>query len=106
MVQLSLSVEGMFGLTRPRWKRLVEAVEHFSFAGLYLSDHFVMLEPPDHPSLDLVVALIYLADYTERVRFGPMVSPPSVRDPLMLAWQAAALDDLSCGRMLLGVGSG
>jgi alkanesulfonate monooxygenase SsuD/methylene tetrahydromethanopterin reductase-like flavin-dependent oxidoreductase (luciferase family) len=52
------------------------------------------------------VALTWLADHTERVRFGPMVSPLSLRDPVMLARQAAALDDLSGGRMVLGLGAG
>ncbi len=106
MVELSISVEGLFGLTWPQWKRLVERVEHLGFAGLYLSDHFNMPEPPDYPSLELIVALTYLADHTQRVRFGPMVSPLSFRDPVMLARQAAALDDLSGGRMVLGVGTG
>lgn len=106
MVEVSVSVEGLFGLTWPDWKRLVRSVEDLGFAGLYLSDHFFLPEPPAYPSLELVVALTYLADHTERVRFGSMVSPLSVRDPVMLARQAAALDDLSGGRMVLGVGTG
>ena len=106
MVELSISVEGLFGLTWPDWKRLVHTVEDGGFTGLYLSDHFLMMAPPDQPSLELIVALTYLADHTDRVRFGPMVSPLSVRDPVMLARQAAALDDLSGGRMVLGVGTG
>ena len=87
-------------------KLLVRAVEDLGFACLYLSDHFVLPESPDYPSLELVVALSYLADHSERVRFGPMVSPLSFREPVMLARQAAALDDLSGGRMVLGVGAG
>ena len=106
MVELSISVEGWFGLTWPDWKRLVRTVEDQGFAGLYLSDHPVMIAPPDYPSLEAIVALTYLADHTERVRFGPMVSPLSIRDPVMLTRQAAALDDLSGGRMVLGVGTG
>jgi alkanesulfonate monooxygenase SsuD/methylene tetrahydromethanopterin reductase-like flavin-dependent oxidoreductase (luciferase family) len=85
---------------------LVQSVEDLGFAGLYLSDHFNMPEPPDYPSLEAIVALTYLADHTERVRFGPMVSPLSFRDPVMLAQQAAALGDLGNGRMVLGVGTG
>ena len=46
-------------------KRLVRAVEELGFAGLYLADHFVPPLPPDYPSLDLIVALTYLADHTE-----------------------------------------
>ncbi len=106
MVELSISVEGVFGVGWPEWKRLVRTVEDLGFTGLYLSDHFVMVAPPDNPSLEPVVALTYLADHTDRVRFGPMVSPLSFRDPVMLARQAAAIDDLSGGRMVLGLGTG
>lgn len=106
MVELSISVEGVFGVGWPQWKRLVRTVEDAGFASLYLSDHFVMIEPPDYPSLELIVALTYLAHHTDHVRFGPMVSPLSFRDPVMLARQAAALDELSGGRMVLGLGAG
>ena len=106
MVEISVAVEGLFGLTWPAWKRLVRAIEDLGFAGLYLSDHFLPPEPPDYPSLDLIVALTYAADHTDRVRFGSLVGPLSYRDPVMLARQAAALDDLSGGRMVLGVGAG
>ena len=106
MVEVSIAVEGLFGLTWPAWKRLVRAVEDLGFAGLYLSDHFVLPEPPDYPSLDLVVALAYAAEQTARVRFGPLVAPLSYRDPVMLARQMAALDELSGGRLVLGVGAG
>jgi alkanesulfonate monooxygenase SsuD/methylene tetrahydromethanopterin reductase-like flavin-dependent oxidoreductase (luciferase family) len=106
MMELSVSVEGLFGLTWPAWKRLVRAVEDLGFAGLYLSDHFILNVPPNCPSLELIVALTHLADTTERVRFGSMVAPLSVRDPVMLTRQAAALDELSGGRMVLGVGTG
>ena len=106
MVELSISMEGWFGLQWPQWKRVVHAVEDLGFAGLYLSDHSVMPAPPDYPSLEMIVALTYLADHTDRIRFGSMVSPLSIRDPVLLARQAAALDDLSDGRMVLGVGTG
>ena len=106
LVELSVSVEGVFGLTWPLWKRLVRGVEDLGFAGLYLSDHFLLNSPPDQPSLELIVALTHLAENTERVRFGPMVAPLSVRDPVMLARQSAALVDLSGGRMVLGLGTG
>jgi F420-dependent oxidoreductase-like protein len=106
MVDLSVSVSGVMGLDWTAWTRLVRAVEDLGFAGLYLSDHFVAPDPPDHPSLDLIVALAYAADHTERVRLGSMVAPLSFRDPVMLARQAAAIDDLSGGRLVLGVGAG
>jgi alkanesulfonate monooxygenase SsuD/methylene tetrahydromethanopterin reductase-like flavin-dependent oxidoreductase (luciferase family) len=106
MAELSITFEGLFGLTWPEWKLLVRNVEDLGFSALYLSDHFMLSEPPAYPSLEMVVALTYLADHTERVRFGPMVSPLSFREPVMLARQAAALDDLSGARMVLGLGTG
>ena len=54
----------------------------------------------------MVVSLAYLADHTERIHFGPLVAPLTFRHPALLARQAAALDDLSGGRMVLGVGAG
>jgi alkanesulfonate monooxygenase SsuD/methylene tetrahydromethanopterin reductase-like flavin-dependent oxidoreductase (luciferase family) len=106
MIDISISVEGWQGLNWPRWQRLIAEVEALGFAGLYLSDHFNISDAPDANSLELVVALTYLADHTQRVHFGSMVSPLSVRDPVLLARQAAAIDDLSGGRMILGLGAG
>ena len=105
-MQLAISCEGWFGLDWPQWKRLVGEVERLGFAGLYLSDHIHLASSPPLPSLELIVALTYLAGHTERVRFGAMVSPLSVREPVTLARQAAALDNLSGGRFVLGVGAG
>lgn len=106
MPALSIMIEGQNGLTWPRWKRLVAEVERLGFAGLFRSDHFTNAQPPDKESLELVVSLAYLADHTQRIHFGPLVAPFSFRDPTLLARQAAALDDLSGGRMILGVGAG
>jgi F420-dependent oxidoreductase-like protein len=106
MIEVSISVEGQTGLTWPLWKRWVAMAEAKGFAGLYRSDHFTMPDPPDEDSLECMVSLAYLADRSRRVRFGPLVAPLSFRDPVMLARQAAALDDLSLGRMVLGVGTG
>lgn len=105
-MQVSIACEGWFGLDWPQWKGLVREVERLGFAGLYLSDHILLGAAPPLPSLELIVALTYLADHTERVRFGAMVSPLSTRDPVTLARQAAALDSLSGGRFVLGVGAG
>ncbi len=106
MVALSIMIEGQMGLTWPHWKRIVSEVEDLGFAGLFRSDHFTNARPPDKDSLEMVVSLTYLADHTQRIHFGPLVAPISFRDPPMLARQAAALDDLSGGRMILGVGAG
>src|SRR5690349_15448314 len=105
MIELSVSIEGLCGLTWPAWKRIVDQAEPLGYAGLYCSDHFILEDAP-RASLEMIAALTYLADHTQRLHFGPMVAPFSFRDPVMLARQAAALDDLSGGRMILGVGAG
>src|SRR5512138_3737515 len=99
-------IEGQDGLTWPRWQRLASEVEQLGFAGLFRSDHFTNAGPPDKESLELVVSLAYLASGTNRIHFGSLVAPFSFRDPAMLARQAAAIDDLSGGRLILGVGAG
>src|SRR5258708_8973077 len=103
MVALSIMIEGQMGLTWRHWKRIVSEVEDLGFAGLFRSDHFTNARPPDKDSLEMVVSLTYLADHTQRIHFGPLVAPISFRDPPMLARQAAALDDLSGGRVILGL---
>lgn len=106
MVSISIMIEGQDGLTWPRWQALVNEVEALGFAGLFRSDHFTNAQPPDKDSLETVVSLSYLAAQTKRIHFGPLVAPVSFRDPRLLVRQAAALDDLSGGRMILGLGAG
>ncbi len=106
MVAVSLMIEGQNGLTWSHWKQLVSEVEELGFVGLFRSDHFTNAQPPDKASLETIVSLTYLADHTQHVHFGPLVAPFSMRNPMFLARQAAALDDLSNGRMILGVGAG
>jgi len=105
-MEVSIVIEAQQGLNWPRWKRLVAEIDALHFAGLYRTDHWTEPKPPDADALELIVALTYLAIHTERIRFGPLVAPLSFRDPRMLARQAAALDDLSGGRLVLGVGAG
>src|SRR6476659_7803915 len=106
MTAISIMIEGQDGLTWPRWKRLAAEVESLGYAGLFRSDHFTNAGPPDKESLELVVSLTYLAASTERIHFGSLFAPFSFRHPALLARQAAAIDDLSDGRMILGLGAG
>lgn len=107
MVRLSVLVEGAHGLTWNRWKEFVRETERLGFTGLYGSDHFTLSgTPPDRDSLELVVSLAYAVDHSQRLHLGQLVSPVSFRDPVMLTRQMLALDDLSGGRMIYGVGAG
>ncbi len=106
MLEVAIMVEGQNGLNWPRWQRLARAVEDLGFVGLYRSDHYTNASPPDMDSLELWVSLTWLASHTERIEFGPLVSPASFRHPTMTARVAAAVDDLSGGRLTLGLGAG
>jgi F420-dependent oxidoreductase-like protein len=105
-MDIAIMIEGQNGLNWPRWQRIAQAVEDLGFAGLYRSDHFTNANPPDLDSLELWVSLTWLASHTRRIEFGPLVSPVSFRHPTLTARIAAAVDDLSGGRLTLGMGAG
>ena len=105
-MQLSITLEGHFGLTWAKWQQLTTAIERLGFAGIFRSDHFAQPAPPDADALEALVSLAYLASHSRSIHFGTLVAPLSFRDPIMLARQAMAIDDLSGGRMILGVGAG
>ncbi len=105
-MKVSISIEAMAGVNWPLWKRLVPMLESMGYATIYRSDHFSLGTPPTSDALELITSLTYLADHTQRADFGSLVAPVSIRDPVMLARQAMSINDLSGGRMILGVGAG
>jgi F420-dependent oxidoreductase-like protein len=106
MLEVAIMLEGQNGLTWPRWQKIVRLVEELGFVGLYRSDHFTNMNPPDIESLELWVSLTWLAGNTSRIEFGPLVTPFSFRHPAFTARMASAVDDLSNGRLTLGLGAG
>lgn len=106
MLEIAIMIEGQNGLTWARWQRIARLVEELGFVGLFRSDHFTNSIPPDLDSLELWTSLTWLADHTSRIEFGPMVTPFSFRHPVHTARMASAVDDLSGGRLILGLGGG
>jgi F420-dependent oxidoreductase-like protein len=106
MLEIAIMIEGQNGLTWPRWQKIARLVEDSGFVGLFRSDHFTNSNPPDIESLELWTSLTWLAANTNRIEFGPLVTPFSFRHPVHTARMAAALDDLSNGRLVLGLGAG
>ena len=106
MLEIAIMIEGQNGLNWSRWQNIVRLVEELGFIGLYRSDHFTNMSPPDRYSLELWVSLTWLACNTKRIEFGPLVSPVSFRHPAQTARMSAAVDDLSNGRLTLGLGAG
>jgi F420-dependent oxidoreductase-like protein len=106
MLEIALMIEGQYGLTWPRWQRIVRMAEDLGFVGLFRSDHLTESEPPDLESLELWTSLTWLASKAKRIEFGPLVTPFSFRHPVHTARMASAIDDLSDGRLVLGLGAG
>ena len=105
-MKIGVIIEGADGLTWPAWQQLARTVEDCGYTGLYRSDHFTLNEPPDKAALELWVSLTWLASHTSRIEFGPLVTPFSFRHPNLTARMASAVDDLSGGRLILGLGAG
>ncbi|KAA3648635.1 MAG: TIGR03560 family F420-dependent LLM class oxidoreductase [Chloroflexi bacterium] len=106
MIEVAIMIEGQNGLTWERWQKIAAATEDLGFVGLYRSDHYTNASPPDKESLELWISLAWLASHTKKIEFGPMVSPVSFREPTMTARMARDVDDLSGGRLHLGLGAG
>jgi len=81
-------------------------VEAMGFDAVWVADHFVNPQSPEQEWLDAWTLLGAFAVATSRVRLGPLVSAPALRDPSLLALQAVTVDHLSDGRLELGVGAG
>ena len=86
---------------------LARHAEEFGFDGLFAFDHFFPPRaPPDRPSLEAYATLAAVAAVTTRVSIGTLVTRASLRPAGLLAKQAGALDDISGGRFVLGIGTG
>src|SRR3989304_5548025 len=107
-MKLGVMTETQEGVGWTEWKNIVQWTEELGFESLWRSDHFFSFFGPSRTidSLDTLVAHTYTAMATRRIRFGPLVLSMTFRQPAVLARMAAAIDQLSGGRFVLGVGAG
>jgi len=86
----------------PLWRR----AEELGFDHAWTYDHLVWAGLPEAPWHSTVATLTAAATVTERIRLGTLVASPNFRHPVTLARDVVTLDDISGGRVLLGVGAG
>jgi probable F420-dependent oxidoreductase len=88
----------------------VRVADGTGWYGVWLADHYMPntgdTTPARGDTYECWALLPAVAAVTERVRIGTLVSPTSVHHPALLAKRAATIDQLSGGRMVLGLGAG
>ncbi|MFI6166225.1 LLM class flavin-dependent oxidoreductase [Nocardia sp. NPDC051052] len=85
--------------------RLAAEAEEAGWHGVFVWDH-LRWRAPVRQAADPWITLAAIATATERLRFGPMVTPLPRRRPAKVAKETATLDRLGGGRLTLGVGLG
>lgn len=106
MPDVALMIEGQHEVDWERWRDLVRTASDAGFDEIFRSDHFTNPDGPPLDSLELWTSLTWIADHTDRIDFGPLVTPMSFRHPVSTARMAKEVDALAGGRLTLGLGAG
>ena len=106
MVQYGFELAPWGDFVNPRdLAQLAKEAEDAGWDGFFVWD--AMYHDPAYlPKADAWIAMAAVAMATERIKFGPMVAALPRRRPWKLAREAVSLDQMSNGRLILGVGLG
>lgn len=91
-----------WSVTSARWRQ----AEQWGFEHAWTYDHLGWRDLIDGPWFDAVPTLTAAATVTTRIQLGTLVASPNFRHPVHFAREITALDDISAGRVLLGIGAG
>ena len=107
-MEFCVFIEPQQGASYDDQLRIARATERLGFAGFFRSDHFLGMGATDGlpGPTDSWTTLAALARETQRVRLGTLVSSATFRHPGILAIQVAQVDEMSGGRVELGLGTG
>jgi probable F420-dependent oxidoreductase len=93
----------------PEYLNLARRAEELGYDSLWYGDHLLYRRPGDpepRGPWECWTMLAALAAATSRVELGPLVASTSFHAPAMLAKKAATVDEISGGRLVLGLGAG
>jgi probable F420-dependent oxidoreductase len=87
---------------------MARAAEEVGFDSIWLGDHLLYRDDghPERGPWEVWTLLSGLAAATERVKLGPLVACTAFHPPAVLAKMAATVDEVSVGRLVLGLGAG
>lgn len=106
-MQLRIFTEPQQGATYDDQLAVARATEELGFDAFFRSDHFLAMGGDGLPGpTESWVTLAGLARETSRIRLGTLVSSATFRHPGVLAIQVAQVDQMSGGRVELGLGTG
>ena len=106
-MRYALMIEPQVGLTYVEQLAVARRAEAAGFEALFRSDHYESFPgDSDEPTTDAWAVLAGLARETARIGLGVLVSPVAFRAPGNLAKVVATVDEMSGGRVELGLGAG
>ncbi len=91
----------------PEVKRMVRLIEDSGFDSIWVGDHLLYtVDGEVKGPWEAFTQLAAIAAITNRVELGPLVAAQPFHEPAILAKQAATIDEISSGRLILGLGAG
>jgi len=106
-MRFALMIEAQQGLTYADQLALVRRADAAGFEAFFRSDHYASFPgPSDGPTTDAWTVLAGLARETERIALGVLVSPVTFRHPGNFVKVVTTVDEMSGGRIEVGVGAG
>ena len=100
---------GVVILPEHRWleaRSLWQRAETLGFDHAWTYDHLAWRTFRDRPWFASMPTLVAAAAATTTIRLGPLVASPNFRHPVTFAKELVALDDVSGGRVIAGIGAG
>ena len=92
----------------PEYVAMARAAEEVGFDTIWLGDHLLYRDADgsERGPWEVFTMLAAIAASTSRIRLGPLVAATAFHAPQMLAKMAATVDEISGGRLILGLGAG